>query len=297
MSARILSGTEIAATVRGELAGRASALGAALGRPPGLAVVLVGDNPASRSYVTGKRKACAEIGVRTFDFDLPATTGMDELLGLLDRLDNDGAVDGILVQLPLPSHLDERRAIAAISPDKDVDGIHPVNAGRLLRGEDGFVPCTPLGVIEMLQRSQIPIRGAHVVIVGRGDLVGRPLMCLLLRKGEGGDATVTVCHSATPDLGRFTRDADILVAAAGRPRVVTADMVREGAVVIDVGVNRVGTTSSGKAKLCGDVDFEPVAERASAITPVPGGVGPMTIAMLLSNTLRAAERSRPGGAG
>jgi methylenetetrahydrofolate dehydrogenase (NADP+)/methenyltetrahydrofolate cyclohydrolase len=297
MSARILSGTEIAGAVRGELAGKASALASALGRAPGLAVVLVGDNPASRSYVTGKRKACAEIGVRTFDFDLPAATGMDELLGLLDRLNRDGAVDGILVQLPLPSQLEERRAIAAISPDKDVDGIHPVNAGRLLRGEDGFVPCTPLGVIEMLHRSQIPTRGAHVVIVGRGDLVGRPLMCLLLRKGEGGDATVTVCHSATPDLGRFTREADILVAAAGRPRIVTAEMVRQGAVVIDVGVNRVGTTSSGKAKLCGDVDFGPVAERASAITPVPGGVGPMTIAMLLSNTLRAAERSRPGGAG
>lgn len=294
MSARILSGTEIAATVRGELSGRAAALASALKRPPGLAVVLVGDNPASRSYVTGKRKACAEIGVRTFDFDLPDATSMDGLLALLERLNSDSAVDGILVQLPLPAHLDERRVIDAISPAKDVDGIHPENAGRLLRGEDGFVPCTPLGVIELLRRSSIPTRGAHTVIVGRGNLVGRPLACLLLQKGEGGDATVTVCHSATPDLRRFTRDADILVAAAGRPRIVTAEMIRDGAVVIDVGVNRVGTTTSGKAKLCGDVDFAAVAERAAAITPVPGGVGPMTIAMLLSNTLRAAERSRPG---
>ncbi|NMB74499.1 MAG: bifunctional methylenetetrahydrofolate dehydrogenase/methenyltetrahydrofolate cyclohydrolase FolD [Myxococcales bacterium] len=292
MSARILSGTEIAAQVRAELSGRAEALATTLGRPPGLAVVLVGDNPASRSYVTGKRKACNEIGVRTFDFDLPAATSMDELRSLLERLNSDGAVDGILVQLPLPAHLDERAAIEHIRPEKDVDGIHPENAGRLLRGEDGFVPCTPLGVVELLRRSHISTRGAHVVIVGRGQLVGRPLSCLMLRKGEGGDATVTVCHSATPDLARFTRDADILVAAAGRPRVVTAHMVREGAVVIDVGVNRVGTTASGKARLCGDVDFAPVAEKAAAITPVPGGVGPMTIAMLLSNTLRAAERAR-----
>lgn len=294
MSARILSGTEIAAEIRRELSGRAAAIRSALGRPPGLAVILVGDNPASRSYVTGKRKACAEIGARTFDFDLPAATPATDLRALIERLNGDSAVDGILVQLPLPAPLDERALIERIRPEKDVDGLHPENAGRLLRGEDGFVPCTPLGVVEMLRRSGISTRGAHTVIVGRGNLVGRPLSCLLLRKGEGGDATVTVCHSATPDLGRFTRDADILVAAAGRPRVISADMVREGAVVIDVGVNRVGTTAAGKARLCGDVDFAPVAEKAAAITPVPGGVGPMTIAMLLSNTLRAAERVRPG---
>ena len=252
-----------------------------LPRKPGLAVILVGDNQASRVYVTGKEKDCAECGFLSFEHKLPAETGQEELLALIDRLNRDEAVDGILVQLPLPKGLDEDQVLNAIRPDKDVDCFHPFNVGRLVIGDPVFLPCTPAGVMEMLKEYDIPVAGKHCVVLGRSNIVGKPMGALLLQQS----GTVTTCHSRTPDLASFTRPADILVSAVGRVGLVTADMVKEGAVVIDVAMNR-----NAEGKLCGDVDYASVEPKASYITPVPGGVGPMTRAMLMENLLAAARR-------
>lgn len=286
----LIDGKKIAAEIRAEVAAGAARFQAERGRAPGLAVVLAGENPASVSYVTAKERACAECGIRSFPVRLPADVPQEALLGEVARLNAEPAVDGILVQLPLPKGLDETAVIRAISPEKDVDGFHPVSLGRLLAGLDTFVPCTPAGIVELLLRSGVDPAGRHVVVVGRSNIVGKPVAVLLSRKGRGGNATVTLCHTATPDLGAFTREADVLVVAAGRPGTVGAGMVKPGAVVIDVGVNRVPDPSKARGyRLVGDVDFAAVAAVASAITPVPGGVGPMTIAMLLANTLKAAR--------
>ena len=252
-----------------------------LPRKPGLAVILVGDNQASRVYVTGKEKDCAECGFLSFEHKLPAETGQEELLALIDRLNRDEAVDGILVQLPLPKGLDEDQVLNAIRPDKDVDCFHPFNVGRLVIGDPVFLPCTPAGVMEMLKEYDIPVAGKHCVVLGRSNIVGKPMGALLLQQS----GTVTTCHSRTPDLASFTRQADILVSAVGRVGLVTADMVKEGAVVIDVAMNR-----NDQGKLCVDVDYASVEPKASYITPVPGGVGPMTRAMLMENLLAAARR-------
>ena len=252
-----------------------------LPRKPGLAVILVGDNQASRVYVTGKEKDCAECGFQSFEHKLPAETTQTELLALIDRLNRDEAVDGILVQLPLPKGLDEDQVLNAIRPDKDVDCFHPFNVGRLVIGDPVFLPCTPAGVMEMLKEYDIPVAGKHCVVLGRSNIVGKPMGALLLQQS----GTVTTCHSRTPDLASFTRQADILVSAVGRVGLVTADMVKEGAVVIDVAMNR-----NAEGKLCGDVDYASVEPKASYITPVPGGVGPMTRAMLMENLLTAARQ-------
>jgi methylenetetrahydrofolate dehydrogenase (NADP+)/methenyltetrahydrofolate cyclohydrolase len=267
---------------------------AARGIVPGLAVVLVGSDPASQVYVGNKDRRCQELGMASFKFELPATASQAELLELVARLNADDSVDGILVQSPPPSHIDEAAVVRAIDPAKDVDGFHPVNVARLaLEDPAGFVPCTPLGVQHLLLASGIETAGAHAVVLGRSMIVGKPMALLLMSKGRGGDATVTVAHSRTRDLAAVTRSADILIAAIGRPEFVTADMVKEGAVVIDVGINRLAApgTKSG-TRLVGDVDFAAVAPRCRAITPVPGGVGPMTIAMLMANTLKAARQRR-----
>ena len=285
----IIDGLEISAAIRAECAAAAAHL-AAVGTPPGLAVILVGENPASVSYVTAKERACKETGIRSFALRLPADVPQSRLLAEIRRLNGDRAVHGILVQLPLPKHIDESEVIRAIAPEKDVDGFHPVSLGKLLLGEDTFVSCTPAGILEMLKRSGVETAGRHVVVVGRSNIVGKPVANLLLQKRA--NATVTVCHTGTPDLGRFTRQADILVVAAGRPGTVTADMVKPGAVVIDVGVNRVPDASKKSGfRLVGDVDFDGVAAVASRITPVPGGVGPMTIAKLLSHTVKCARQA------
>ena len=290
MSASLIDGKAIAAAIRNELKERVAALKAAKGITPGLAVILVGEDPASQSYVSAKEKACAEIGLFSDDNRLPATTTQEELLALIARKNADPRIHGILVQLPVPKHIDPEQVIAAIAPEKDVDGFSPVSVGRLVLGQPGFVSCTPNGIIQLLLRSGVKTAGAHAVVVGRSNIVGKPLANLLMRKGPGGDATVTLCHSRTPDLGSYTRQADILIAAVGAPHTITADMVKPGAVVIDVGVNRVPAPETPRGyRLVGDVDFEAVREVASLITPVPGGVGPMTITMLLHNTVQAAE--------
>jgi methylenetetrahydrofolate dehydrogenase (NADP+)/methenyltetrahydrofolate cyclohydrolase len=290
MTATIIDGKAIAEQVRAEVAQRVAALKAERGVTPGLAFVLVGDNPASVSYVRGKGQAAEEAGIFSQTIHLPAETPQSELLALIARLNADQRIHAMLVQLPLPPHLDEQAITGAIDPQKDADALHPMNVGRLFKGEPYLLPCTPAGVVELLVRSGYPPDGKHVVICGRSNLVGRPLAAILLQKRKGANATVTICHTATRDLPHFTRQADILVAAMGAARVITADMVRPGAVVIDVGVNRVDDPSRKSGyRLVGDVDFEPVAKVAAAITPVPGGVGPMTIAMLLSNTVTAAE--------
>jgi len=292
-----IDGKKIAAEIRAEVAAEAAAMKAS-GVEPGLAVVLVGENPASVSYVTAKERACAECGIRSFPVRLPATASQAELLAEVARLNADPAVDGILVQLPLPKGLDEQAVIRAIAPEKDADGFHPISLGRLLLGLDTFVPCTPAGILELLARSGVDPAGRHAVVVGRSNIVGKPVAFLLARKGSGGNATVTMCHTGTRDLAAHTRTADILVVAAGRPGTVTADMVKPGAVVIDVGVNRVPDASKKAGyRLVGDVDYAGVAPVASLITPVPGGVGPMTIAMLLKNTLKAARRRAPRACG
>ncbi len=289
MAATRINGTEIAAAVRADVKQDVTAWTGAGRRPPYLAVVLVGEDPASASYVRGKTRAAEEVGIASDTLTYGADLTEAELLAVIADLNARDDVDGILVQLPLPAHIDERKVIHAINPDKDVDGFHPINAGRLAIGEPGFVPATPAGVVEMLRRSGYDPRGAHVVVVGRSNIVGKPLANLLLRKGI--DATVTVCHSRTRDLPALTRQADVLVAAIGIAGFITADMVREGAVVIDVGINRVEDAAHPRGyRLTGDVDFDAVAEKAGAITPVPGGVGPMTIAMLLASTLEAARR-------
>ena len=286
--ARLIDGTALAADVRADVARGVAAFTARAGRAPGLRVVLVGEHPASASYVRAKEAAAGAAGVDAATLRLPADTSQADILALVARLNRDETVDGILVQLPLPGHVETAAVVRAVDPDKDVDGFHPVNVGRLWLGEPALAPCTPAGIVEMLRRSRVATAGAHAVVVGRSDIVGKPLAGLLLARGL--DATVTVCHSRTRDLPAVTRTADILVAAIGRAAFVTADMVRPGATVIDVGINRVDDPARERGyRLTGDVDFEAVAAVAGAITPVPGGVGPMTIAMLLANTLKAAE--------
>ncbi len=277
----LIDGKKTPQDVREETRAEIADAGAAGRRAPGLAVILVGEDPASQVYVRNKERACREAGIVSFAHRLPASAAQDELMDLIASLNADGRVDGILLQLPLPKGLDASRCLLAIDPAKDVDGFHPENVGRLSTGLPGFVSCTPAGCIELLRRYGLPCSGARAVVVGRSNIVGRPLASLLMRPGPYGDATVTVCHSRTRDLAAVCREADFLFAAIGRPRFITADMVREGAVVIDVGINR---TETG---LCGDVDFAAVKDKVKAITPVPGGVGPMTIAMLLRNTLQS----------
>ncbi len=291
MSAQIISGKDIANEILAELTTEVARLKDEAGMTPGLATVLVGDDPASQMYVGMKNKAAAAMGIHSRQITLPADTPEDELLGVVAGLNADPEIHGILVQSPLPDHIDEGRVVEAIDPSKDVDGFHPVNVGRLAtNSDDFFAPCTPAGVIEMLTRSGHDPAGKHVVIVGRSNLVGRPLASLLMRKAPGGNATVTVCHSRTHDLAAVTRTADILVVATGRPEMITAVMVAPGAVVIDVGTNRVEDETRQKGyRVCGDVLFKEVAEIAAAISPVPGGVGPMTITMLLSNTVKSAR--------
>ena len=292
MTAEIISGLEVAASIRSELKARVATL-AARGVVPRLEVILVGDDPASISYIKSKEKGAAEVGINENTTHLPADTSEQKIIELLDRLNDDAAVDGILVQVPLPAHIDTEKVLYHISPEKDVDGFHPVNLGKLLRGEPCFLPCTPHGVQQMLMRRGYDPAGKHVVICGRSNLVGKPLAAILLQKKKGANATVTVVHTGTVHLPSFTRQADILVAAMGNPGCITADMVKEGAVVIDVGVNRVPDPAKERGyRLVGDVDFESVSRKASAITPVPGGVGPMTVTMLLQNTIEAAERKQ-----
>ncbi|OPZ08737.1 MAG: Bifunctional protein FolD protein [candidate division BRC1 bacterium ADurb.BinA292] len=291
MTAHLIDGKKIAAEIRAELKDEVFKL-KHRGVIPGLGVILVGDDPASKSYVTAKEKACEEIGIFSDDNRLSARTSQTELMAVIARMNRDPKINGILVQLPLPRHLDESDVLLAIDPSKDVDGFHPTNVGRMVVGEKAFLPCTPHGCIQLLLRSQVKIEGAHVVVVGRSNIVGKPLANLLMQKGPYGNATVTVCHTRTPDIGAFTRQADIVIAAAGKPNTVTADMIREGAVVIDVGVNRIeDATKKAGFRLVGDVDFESVRHKASLITPVPGGVGPMTITMLLYNTVESAKRA------
>lgn len=283
MSATILDGKTLARQIQQELSEEVADFLQNNGIVPGLAAVLVGDNPASEVYVRNKRQACQRTGIESQLHRLPDTCTQEELLKLIAQLNRDESVHGILVQLPLPRTIEPARILQAISPLKDVDAFHPENVGRLVQGRPRYLPCTPHGVQQLLVRNQVPIAGRHVVIVGRSDIVGKPLANMLMQRGV--DATVTVCHSRTRNLAEITRQADILVAAIGQPRFITADMVRPGAVVVDVGINR---TSEG---LCGDVDFESVRQVASAITPVPGGVGPLTVTMLLYNTLAAARES------
>lgn len=279
----ILDGKALAKTLREQIAAEVASLGDA--RPPGLAVVRVGDDPASEIYVRRKREACKQVGIYSEEHHLPADTRQEDLLDLVASLNQDARIDGILVQLPLPGHLDERQVIEAIDPGKDVDGFHPVNVGRLWSGLPGLVPCTPAGIMRLIAAAQQPVAGAHAVVVGRSNIVGKPVAALLLRE----HATVTVCHSRTRDLAEVCRQADILVAAVGRPHLIQGDWVKPGAVVIDVGINRLPD-----GKLTGDVDFQAAAQRAGYITPVPGGVGPMTIALLLENTLTAYRMRRKG---
>lgn len=289
MTAQIIDGKVIAAQVLGEVQERVTSL-RGRGVEPSLVVVLVGEDPASVSYVRGKMRDATEVGMRSETIRLPAETSQDDLLKLVHSLNEDNSWHGVLVQLPLPPHIEERAIILALNPDKDVDGLHPVNVGRLFRGEPGFVSCTPAGVIQMLLRSGFDPAGKHAVVCGRSNLVGKPLVGLLMQKAVGGNATVTVCHTGTPDLAAHTRQADILIAVMGRAGTITADMVREGAVVIDVGVNAIPDATKKKGqRLVGDVDYAAVSEKAAAITPVPGGVGPMTRAMLMWNTVIAAS--------
>ncbi len=288
--AKILDGKAISAEIRAELKTRVTEL-AKKDIVPGLAVLLVGDDPASRSYVTAKERACEEAGIYSREVKLPATATQDEILEAVHAFNADDQINGILVQLPLPDSAMEEAVIEAIDPDKDVDGFHPMNVGRMMMGLPAFVPCTPNGILHILKRSGIETSGAHVVVIGRSNIVGRPMVNLLSQKTELGNATVTMCHTRTKNMAELTRQADIVIAAVGWPNTLTADMIKEGAVVIDVGVNRVEDDTKKRGyRLCGDVDFESVAKKASAITPVPGGVGPMTITMLLSNTVESAVR-------
>ena len=276
---KIIDGKEVAASVRESIKKEVEVLEKD-GKKTGLAVIIVGNNPASRVYVNNKKKGCAEVGMESFEYALPEETTTDELLELVEKLNNDTAVDGILCQLPLPSQIDEKRVLNAIAPNKDVDAFHPVNTGHIMIGDHSFLPCTPAGIMEMLKYYNISVEGKECVVIGRSNIVGKPMAMLLL----GQNGTVTICHSRTKNLKEVTRRADILVAAVGKAYFVTEDMVKDGAVVIDVGMNR-----NAEGKLCGDVDFDKVKDKCSFITPVPGGVGPMTITMLLKNTLTASK--------
>ena len=289
MTAQIISGTEVAREIRAELKEEIAQLKEKHNLVPGLVTVLVGEDPASQVYVGQKEKTSGNLGIYSERYDLPAETGQEELLALIDKLNKDPKIHGILVQLPLPKHLNETEILYAIDPKKDVDGFHPVSLGKLMIGEPDYIPCTPHGIQQLLVRSGVKIEGAEVVVVGRSNIVGKPIANILLQKKEGANATVTICHTRSKDIAFHTRRADILIVAAGKAKAITADMVKEGVVVIDVGVNQIGTTAEGKRILSGDVDFEAVKEKASAITPVPGGVGPMTITMLMMNTVRAAK--------
>ena len=285
---QLIDGKALAKRMREEIAADVAALKAERGVTPGLAVVLVGEDPASVSYVTAKERACAEAGMRSVEVRLPESVAEDKLVAEIARLNADPEVDGVLVQLPLPKGIDTKRVIEAISPEKDVDGFTPVNIGRMMIGDKCFLPCTPHGIVKLIEFAGMDLKGRHVVVIGRSNIVGRPLSVLLSMKGV--DATVTLCHTATRDIASFTRAADAVVVAAGRPGTLTGDMLRKGAVVIDVGVNRVRDATSARGyRLVGDADFESCSRVASAITPVPGGVGPMTITMLLWNTLAAAR--------
>ncbi len=290
MSAVIIDGKQVAADVRAEVAKKVSEL-KEKGIAPCLAVILVGENPASVSYVTGKQKALAEVGMVDRSVHLPESTSEEELLKLIDQLNADESVHGILVQLPLPKHIDEEKVIMAISPEKDVDGFHPVSVGNLMIGRPGFLPCTPHGIIVLLKKAGIETSGKHAVVIGRSNIVGKPVAILLARRDV--NCTVTMCHTGTKNMAEITRQADIIVVASGHPHTLTADMVKDGAVVIDVGVNRIPDSSKKSGfRLIGDCDFDDLKEKTSFITPVPGGVGPMTIAMLMQNTLESAERKR-----
>jgi methylenetetrahydrofolate dehydrogenase (NADP+)/methenyltetrahydrofolate cyclohydrolase len=284
VAAKILDGKALANSIRKEVAAGVDELKSRLGRPPGLTVVLVGGDPASAVYVRNKESASKAVGIAGGVLRLSEQVSEAELLATIDRLNADDSIDGILVQLPLPKHIDEHRTVDRLDPRKDVDGFHPQNVGLLASGSPRFVPCTPLGIRRMLIEADIPTKGAHAVVVGRSNIVGKPMALLFLQKGQGGDATVTVCHTATKDAAAFTRQADIVVAAVGRPEHVTADWIKPGAAVVDVGIHRRADGS-----LCGDVHFPTVSEVAAWISPVPGGVGPMTVAMLLHNTLHAAR--------
>ncbi len=278
--ANIIDGKAVSARVKEEIAKETAAVKAKYGINIGLAVVIVGDDPASRIYVNNKKKACETVGFTSYEYALSAETTQEELLQLIDKLNKDDNVNGILVQLPLPKHLDEKAVINSISPEKDVDAFHPVNVGKIMIGEYSFLPCTPAGIMELITSTGVEIKGKECVVVGRSNIVGKPMSMLLLHQS----GTVTICHSKTQDLAQHCRKADILVVAVGVPKLVSGDMIKEGAVVIDVGMNRLEN-----GKLCGDVDFDSAKEKASFITPVPGGVGPMTIAMLMKNTLTAAK--------
>jgi len=291
MSAKIIDGKQVAAEMRAELKIKVAEL-KTKNIVPGLAVVLVGEDPASKSYVTAKERACEEIGIFSDDNRLDADTTQEELMALVHKLNNDPKINGILVQLPLPKHLNESEVLLAIDPNKDVDGFHPVNVGKMVVGEKAFWPCTPHGIIQLLLRSNVTIEGAEVVVVGRSNIVGKPIANMLIQKSPTGNATVTVCHTRTKNMADHVKRADIIIAAAGWPNTVTADMVKDGAVVIDVGVNRIEDETKKRGyRLVGDVDFEAIKEKASLITPVPGGVGPMTITMLLYNTVESAEKA------
>jgi methylenetetrahydrofolate dehydrogenase (NADP+)/methenyltetrahydrofolate cyclohydrolase len=292
MTAQIISGTEVAKQIREELKPEIAGLKAKYDLIPGLATVLVGDDPASKVYVGAKEKACHELGIYSERHDIPGNSTEEQVLALVQKLNNDPKIHGILVQIPLPKHINEARVLYTINPKKDVDGFHPVNLGKLMIGEPDFIPCTPHGIQQLLVRTGVKIDGAEVVVIGRSNIVGKPITNILLQKKPGANATVTLCHTGTKDIKSHTLKADIIIAAAGKPNTVTADMVKEGVVVIDVGVNEIGKTADGKRILVGDVDFEKVKEKAKAITPVPGGVGPMTITMLMLNTVKAAKIAR-----
>lgn len=289
MTAKIISGTEVAKEIREELKIEIAELKEKHNIVPGLVTILVGEDPASQSYVAAKNKTAHAIGIHSEQITLDADTPEEDLLELVKKYNKDDNIHGILVQLPLPKHINESKILNEIDPDKDVDGFHPVNIGRMVLGEQCFLPCTPHGVLELLARSGVETSGAEVVIIGRSNIVGKPMANLMLQKRQSGNATVTLCHTRTKDMAAHCRRADIIVAAVGVPKLVTADMVKEGVAIMDVGVNRIGKTESGKAILAGDVDFESVKEKASVITPVPGGVGPMTITMLMKNTLQSAK--------
>ena len=286
----LIDGKLLAGNLRAEIAAGVAALKSEKGVTPGLAVILVGDNPASVSYVTAKEKACTEAGMLSREIRLPAETTEAELVALVKDLNADPAIHGILVQLPVPKHIRDKAVIDAIAPEKAVDGFTPVNVGRMMIGDECFLPCTPHGIVKLIEFAGMDVRGKHAVVIGRSNIVGKPVAALLARKET--NATVTLCHTGTPDVGHFTRDADIVVVAAGRPNTLTGDMLKPGAVVIDVGVNRIPDATRPKGfRLVGDADFESCAKVAGAITPVPGGVGPMTITMLLWNTLESARRT------
>ena len=290
MSAKIISGTEVAKAIREELKAEVAELKEKHGIVPGLVTILVGEDPASQSYVSAKNKTAHALGIHSEQVTLAADTSEKDLLATVEKYNKDKNIHGILVQLPLPKHINETNVLYAIDPDKDVDGFHPVNVGKMVLGEECYLPCTPHGILELLTRSGVETSGAEVVVIGRSNIVGKPIANLMLQKRKGGNATVTLCHTRTKDMAAHCKRADIIIAAVGVPKMVTADMVKDGVVVIDVGVNRIGKTAEGKAILAGDVDFDAVKEKASYITPVPGGVGPMTITMLMKNTVQAARQ-------